>query len=114
MKKEPGASRFRLFDCGFQVTDHRFKQGIRHGGDDADELLFCAAVALHGAGEQLDALLNTGVHHVAFAGFKPVSTDAKLAANGKNKLSGWIPFSGFNQRYGILFNPDTGAKFFLS
>ena len=86
MKKEPGASRFRLFDCGFQVTDHRFKQVIRHGGDDADELLFCAAAALHGAGEQLDVLLYACVHHVTFAGFKPVSIDTKFAANRKYKL----------------------------
>lgn len=86
MKKGPGASRFRLFDCGFEVSDHRFEQVIRHGGNDADELLFCATVALHGAGEQLDALLNTSVHHVAFAGFKPVATDAKFTANRDNKL----------------------------
>lgn len=86
MKKEPGASRFRLFDCGFEVTDHRFKQVIRHCSDNADELLFCAAAALHGAGEQLDVLLYACVHHVAFAGFKPVAADAKFTANRDNKL----------------------------
>ena len=86
MKKGPGALRFRLFDCGFEVTDHRFEQVIRHGGDNADELLFCAATALHGTGEQLDVLLYAFIHHVAFAGFKPVATDAKFTANRDNKL----------------------------
>lgn len=114
MKKEPGASRFRLFDCGLEVTDHRFEQVIRHGGNDADELLFCAAASLHGAGKKLDVLLYACVHHVAFAGFKPCAADAKLAADGKNELRGWIALSGFDQRHGILFDSDTGAKFFLS